>query len=67
MVVMRVMPGPDYIKGLSDGFALALAVIKGSRDVKDAIRRVEAIRDAALERAAERLVTRRMDEVMEHG
>ena len=67
MVVMRVMPGPDYIKGLSDGFALALAAIKGSRDVKDAIRRVEAIRDAALERAAERLVARRIDKVMEHG
>ena len=30
------MPGSDYIKGLSDGFALALAVIKGSRDVEDA-------------------------------
>lgn len=66
-MVMGVMPGPDYIKGLSDGFALALAAIKGSRDVEDAIRRVEAIRDAALERAAERLVARRIDEVMEHG
>ena len=59
------MPGPDYINGLSDGFALALVVIKGSRDVEDAVRRVEAIRDAALESAAERLVARRMEEVME--
>jgi len=33
--------------------------------VEDAIRRVEAIRDAALESAAERLVARRMEEVME--
>jgi len=64
-VVVDAVPGPDYIKGLSDGFALALAVIKGSRDVEDAIRRVEAIRDAALESAAERLVARRMEEVME--
>ena len=60
------MPGPDYIKDLSDEFALALAVIKGSRDVEDAIRRVEAIRDAALESAAERLVARRIEEVMKH-
>ena len=41
------MPGPDYIKGLSNGFALALSVIKGFRSVEDAIRRVEAIRDTA--------------------
>ena len=33
--------------------------------MEDAIRRVEAIRDVALERAAERLVARRMEEVME--
>jgi len=59
----------DVLQGRDLSFSghLGPRAIKGSRDVKDAIRRVEAIRDAALERAAERLVARRMDEVMEHG
>jgi len=60
------MPGPDYIRGLSDGIALALAAMRGSKSVEDAIRRVEAIRDAALESAAEKLVAHRIDEVMKH-
>jgi len=61
------MSGSDYIKGLSDGFTLALAAIKGSKDLEDAIRRVEAMRNMALEKAAERLIARRIDEVVERG
>ncbi len=58
------MTEADYVRGLSDGFALALAAVRDARDIDDVIERIEAMRELALEGAIEQLLKRRKAEVV---
>ena len=56
------MSSPDYVRGLNEGFKLALAVIQGARSIEDAIQLVKVMRDLALEGAVERAILKRKRE-----
>jgi len=53
------MSSPDYVRGLSEGFKLALAVVQGARSIEDAIELLSTMRNLALEGAIERVILKR--------